>query len=96
VHVFDLDMAAGRDEHILARAGAEGSVLLTADLDFGEIQARSFGSVSVLILRLRSHASANVIARLAQILDFAAPALASGASVTIEEARLRIRRLPIT
>jgi predicted nuclease of predicted toxin-antitoxin system len=65
VHVFDLAMAAGADDQILARAAEEGRVLLTADLDFGEIQARSFGSVSVLILRLRSHASASVIARLA-------------------------------
>jgi hypothetical protein len=49
----------------------------------------------VLILRLRSHDSADVIARRARTLDSAAPALASGAIVTIEEARLRIRHLPV-
>jgi len=94
-HVFDLDMAAGRDEQILARAAEESRILLTSDLDFGEIQARSSGSGSVVILRLRSHASARVIARLGQALAPATPALENGAIVTIEEARLRIRRLPV-
>ena len=44
----------GRDEQILARAAKESRVLLTTDLDFGEIRARSAGGVSVVIVRLRS------------------------------------------
>ena len=94
-YVFDLGLAKGRDEHILARAVEESRILLTADLDFGEIHARLAGCASVVILRLRSHASARVIARLGQTLAPAAPALESGAIVTIGEAGLRIRRLPL-
>ena len=94
-HVFDLGLADGRDEDILARAIEERCILLTADLDFGEIHARSAGRASVVILRLRSHGSARVIARLGQALAPARTALENGAIVTIEEGRLRIRRLPV-
>jgi predicted nuclease of predicted toxin-antitoxin system len=93
VHVFDLAMAAARDEQILARAAEEDRVLLTSDLGFGEIRARALGSSCVLILRLRSQGSARVIARLEQARAQALPALERGAVVTVEEARLRIRRL---
>jgi hypothetical protein len=102
VHVFDLDMAAARDEQILARAAEEDRVLLTSDLGFGEIRARAAGSSSVWILRLRSQGSARhcparagprwrSCVRLAQAL----PALEGGVVVTVEEARLRIRRMPV-
>jgi predicted nuclease of predicted toxin-antitoxin system len=94
-HVFELDLAEAPDEQILALAVQESRILLTSDLDFGEIHARSADSVSVVILRLRSHASARVIARLGQALAPAGPALETGAIVTIGEARLRIRRLPV-
>jgi predicted nuclease of predicted toxin-antitoxin system len=94
-HVFDLDLAEGRDEQILARAAKENRALLTSDLDFGEIRARSAGGVSVVIVRLRSTGSARVIRRLENALAHATSALEKGAIVTIEEARLRIRRLPV-
>lgn len=61
--------------HAQQQVHADDRILLTSDLDFGEIQARSLSSVSVVIFRMRSHASAQVIARLAKSLADAAPAL---------------------
>jgi predicted nuclease of predicted toxin-antitoxin system len=80
---------------VLAEAASGRRILLTSDLDFGEILARSSGRVSVLILRLRSTASANVIRRLEVALARAAPALEDGAVVIVGETSLRLRRLPL-
>ena len=39
VHVGDIDMAAALDEQIIARAHAEGRVVVTLDADFHAILA---------------------------------------------------------
>ena len=79
---------------LVEEAASRRQILLTSDLDFGEIWARSSGRVSVLMLRLRSNATASVTARLDKALLQAASALESGAVVIVDEASLGLRRLP--
>ena len=95
VHVFDLALDQAGDREIFAEAARGRRILLTSDLGFGEILARSSGRVSVLILRLRSTATANVIGRLEVALAEAATALEDGAVVIVGETSLRRRRLPL-
>jgi predicted nuclease of predicted toxin-antitoxin system len=95
VHVFDAGLNQFGDRQILEEAANSQRILLTADLDFGEILARSAGRVSVVILRLRSTATANVTRRLEVALAHAASALEDGAVVIVGEATLRLRRLPV-
>ena len=76
---------------------AERRVILTFDLDFGEIAALSRGrKASVVVFRLHNTRSDHVIARLSVVLEESMSALETGAVVVIEESRHRIRYLPIT
>jgi predicted nuclease of predicted toxin-antitoxin system len=95
VHVFDIGFHHAGDRQILEEAASRRQILLTADLDFGEILARSSGRVSVMIVRLRGTAAANVTGRLEVALAQAASALEDGAVAIVGEGSLRLRRLPV-
>lgn len=80
---------------IFEKAYTEKRILLTFDLDFGEILALSKGrSVSVILFRLHNTRTPHVIERLKKVLEEAENALREGAIVVVEEGRHRIRRLP--
>ncbi len=71
-------------------------VLLTFDLDFGEILALSgTKSVSVLPFRIADATSSNLIQRLEKVLPDVAESLESGAIVVVEDTRHRVRHLPL-
>lgn len=71
-------------------------MVITFDLDFGEIAAHARGPLtSVISFRLRNTRSDQVIARLAAVLAASTPALEAGAVVSVEEGRHRVRVLPI-
>jgi predicted nuclease of predicted toxin-antitoxin system len=81
---------------IFAKAAAEHRILLTFDLDFGEILALSGGRVvSVILFRLHNTRTPHVIERLRMVLEESASALKQGAIVVVEEARHRVPRLPL-
>ena len=81
---------------IFAKAIAEKRVVLTFDLDFGEIAALAGDRIaSVVVFRLQNTRAEHVIERLSVALEKATEALNNGAIVTVEESRIRIRSLPI-
>jgi predicted nuclease of predicted toxin-antitoxin system len=81
---------------IFEKAAAEHRILLTFDLDFGEIIALSGGqSVSVILFRLHNTRTPHVIDRLRTILKESASTLEQGAIIVVEESRHCIRRLPL-
>lgn len=84
------------DPEIMAWARERAAVVLTHDLDFGTLLALTHAAgPSVLQVRTEDvspvHLGPLVLAALAQFAD----ALAAGALVTVDEARLRARVLPI-
>lgn len=84
------------DTHIFQKAAREQAVLLTFDLDFGEIVAFSGSAeVSVILFRLDNTQTDFVLSRLASVLKEAGHLLSIGVIVIVEDRRLRIRRLPI-
>ena len=85
------------DDEIFAKAGRDGRIILTFDLDFGEIAAASGKKIpSVITFRLRNTRTPHVIERLRKVLNDSGEALKIGAIVTVEETRHRIRHLPIS
>jgi predicted nuclease of predicted toxin-antitoxin system len=76
-------------------AVAEGQVILTFDLDFGEIVALSRGQrVGVVLFRLNNTTTPFLNRRLAAVLADAEVALCDGAIVVVEDSRHRVRRFP--
>jgi len=95
-HLRDEGLQRLPNGEIFEKAITEGRVILTFDLDFGEIAALSGGrTASVILFRLRNTRAVNVIARLAAVLEDSTGALETGAVVLVEESRHRVRRLPV-
>jgi len=95
-HLREEELQRLPDDQIFRKAVAENRVVLTFDLDFGQIVASSGRQkVSVVLFRLQNTRTPHVIERLKVVLQEAGPALEQGAVVVVEESRFRIRRLPI-
>lgn len=96
VHLRDQGLQRLPNGDIFQKAKAEDRVVLTFDLDFGEILALSGESgTSVVVFRLRNTCTGNVIARLDRVLAESSGALAKGSVVIVEDARHRVRTLPV-
>ena len=96
VHLREQGLKRLPDGEIFTKAVAEGRVILTFDLDFGEIAAVSRGNrVGVVLFRLHNTRTPHVIDRLAAVLPDSAAALERNAVVVVEESRYRVRYLPV-
>jgi predicted nuclease of predicted toxin-antitoxin system len=96
LHLGEEGFARLPNGEIFLKAIAEDRIILTFDLDFGEIVAMAGESItSVMVFRLQNTRAPHVIERLSVALTVASEPLLKGAIVTVEEARLRIRELPI-
>jgi predicted nuclease of predicted toxin-antitoxin system len=95
VHLREEGLQRLPDDAVFAKARVEGRIVLTFDLDFGEIVALNSGSVvSVVVFRVQDTRTERVIDRLADVLEQSTAALQHGAIVVVEDARHRVRRLP--
>jgi len=84
------------DSDILIKARREGRVLLTHDLDFGELIAISAARLpSVVTFRLRNMRPANVNRHLRAIIEQHQEAPENGALITTTEGHIRVRWLPV-
>jgi len=95
VHLREASMSRATDQEVFAKAQRESRVVVTCDLDFGEILAMSGAIVSVVVMRLANPATMRAIERLDVVLANCAAELDRGAIVAVEESRLRVRSLPI-
>lgn len=96
VHLRDEHMQRSGDAAVLQKAFREGRVLLTQDLDFGDLMAASKGVLpSVVIFRLHDMRPDHVNSHLDKVVAKHATDLANGAIISVNEKRIRVRRLPI-
>lgn len=96
VHLREEQLHRLPDGEVFVKGRAEGRIVLTLDLDFGEIAAFSKGEhASVILFRLHNTRFAHVIRRLAAVLEQSRDSLEKGAVIVVEESRHRVRYLPI-
>jgi predicted nuclease of predicted toxin-antitoxin system len=96
VHLREEGLERLPDPAILEKAKQEGRTVLTFDLDFGDLLAIGAHTLpSVILFRLHNQTPPSVTPRALQVLSECRNDLAAGAIVTVEDARYRLRRLPI-
>lgn len=96
-HVRDISMAHASDSMILEEARNCQEIIVTHDLDYGYLLAFSGEiSPSVVIFRLRNTHPDNLFTRIKSAWNEIGSPLRAGAIVTLEDASLRIRKLPIS
>ena len=96
LHLAEQGLNRMADRDILQKAREENRVLLTHDLDFGELLAASGGNLpSVIIFRLKDMRAPNVSQHLFSIINQQSEALNNGAVLSVTEQKVRIRMLPI-
>ncbi|NOZ48621.1 MAG: hypothetical protein GXP37_01075 [Chloroflexi bacterium] len=96
VHLHEERLDRMMDAAILVKAREEGRVLLTHDLDFGELVAASGAQLpSVIVFRLRNMRPENVNQHLMRIIEEHGAMLETGAFISVTEGRIRMRPLPL-
>ena len=94
--IFATKLLKLEDGDILSKARSEDRIVLTFELDFGDLLAASAERLPRLIIfRLRNQMPSAVRPRLFEILSECETDLNGGAIIVVEEARYRVRRLPI-
>ena len=96
IHVGDWGLATASDSVIFERAAADNRIVVALDTDFGTLLARRTASrPSVVLFRTQAKSVDALLPALIESLPVVSAELDAGAVVVIEDARIRIRRLPI-
>jgi predicted nuclease of predicted toxin-antitoxin system len=96
IHLREENLHKMPDIQIIEKGKQENRIILTCDLHFGYIMAISGGiSPSVITFRLDDESPDNINDKLDQILSESYNALEKGVIISVEEAKYRVRLLPI-
>ncbi len=95
-HLNDQNLGQLPDSEILEKARTEERILLTHDLDFGELIAASAAHLpSIIIFRLRNMRPESLNRYMTVILKEHEQLLESGSILSVTEGQIRSRALPL-
>ena len=96
VHTAEIGMAKAADDEILDRASKENRIVVTLDADFHALLALSGASnPSVIRIRVEGLRAEEFSLLLQNVIKRCRNDLETGAMVSVQENRVRIRNLPI-
>jgi predicted nuclease of predicted toxin-antitoxin system len=97
VHLSDENLHQLPDDMIIEKAIVENRIILTADMDFGQMLAfTKFEIVSVIQFRVLDLSFENIITKLQIVFESYADQLKTCAAIiTIQENKIRFKTLPI-
>ena len=96
VHARDAGLIRSDDAEIVETARRNGQVIVTHDLDYGDLLALGGRRhPSVIIFRLRVSSPSNLADRLRSAWEHIATFLPKGVIVVITDATVRVRPLPL-
>jgi predicted nuclease of predicted toxin-antitoxin system len=96
LHLIDEHLERASDDEILVKAFNEQGVILTHDLDFASLLAKSKARLpSVIIFRLKNMRPENVNRICEKILDRFSEELEKGSILSVDDKKIRCHQLPI-
>jgi predicted nuclease of predicted toxin-antitoxin system len=96
VHVGDIDMSCASDREILAFAERDGRVCVTLDADFHTLLALSGAAgPSTVRIRIEGLNAARLAELVVRVWLQIGHELEQGVAVTVDERKIRLRRLPL-
>jgi predicted nuclease of predicted toxin-antitoxin system len=96
VHCSQVLDPKASDGAIIELAARESAIVLCFDIDLPTIVARSgHPGPTVVLFRTTRQSAPSITARLERLLDLIEAESARGALITVEDDRVRVRRLPI-
>ena len=96
IRVNEVGMAKSRDSAIVEYAAKNDMIVITADLDFGDILAfTGYKKPSVIIFRSKDPSPDHINSLLLSALPRITESLNKGSIVVIDDYKIRIRELPV-
>lgn len=96
VHLREQKLERLPDPDILEKAKREHRIIITFDLDFGDLLAAGGHLLpSVIIFRLHDQTPPSVTPKLLEVISHQRNELETGVLIVVEEMRYRVRKLPI-
>lgn len=96
VHTAEVRLATAEDSAILEWGRAEGRIIVTLDADFHALLAGSGAlAPSVIRIRIEGLQSAEMVDLLLRVAQQCQEDLEAGAVISVQESRVRVRRLPL-
>jgi predicted nuclease of predicted toxin-antitoxin system len=96
IHTAEVGLAEAEDKEVLAKAREEGRVVVTLDADFHAELALSRGKgPSVVRIRIEGLRAEPLVELLQAVVQQAHDELEAGAMISVQEGRIRVRRLPV-
>ena len=93
-HLSEEELHRLSDPEIFSKADKENRIVLTTDLDFGEIAVMSRSAkISVIIFRQEDRTPASINRYLETVITFTKEELERGAIIIVQEGRIRVRHL---
>jgi len=96
VHTAEIGMAKATDREILGRASADDRIVVTLDADFHALLVLSgAGNPSIIRIRLEGLRAEEFSILLQDVMSRCRHDLQTGAMISVQENRVRVRSLPI-